>query len=195
MFCKKCGQKFITNCSSKNCFTSLSNPPSEPDPTNDGTCVHESRNYKHDQPHFYYYPIWVGIMDCLTHVDSQFLNSLSVESIAASIRYCNENNIVSSLTSLNSISAYTMLGLHSLAVLAKSAYSKLNDIKPRAFLHVDSDSSFEHRMSAASRIHIRITTERHSGTTKGRTQYSGSDLYVNPYDETQCNCVNEERQG
>lgn len=101
-------------------------------------------------------------MDCLTHVDSHFLNSLSVESIAASIRYCNENNIVSSLTSLNSISAYTMLGLHSLAVLAKSAYSKLNDIKPRAFLHMDSDFSFEHRMSVVSRIHMHTITERRS---------------------------------
>lgn len=85
-------------------------------------------------------------------MDSTYLNSLSVESIASSIRYCIENNIISSLTSLNAISAYTRLGLHSLANLAKTVYTRLNDLNPRAFLHVDSDSSFEHRMSVVSRI-------------------------------------------
>lgn len=178
VFCKKCGQKFITSCNGKKCYTSRESPPSEPDSSNDGSCTHESRTYDHDQPHFYYYPIWVGIMDCFAHVDSEYLNTLSVESIAACIQYCSENNIISSLTSLNSISAYTRLGLHSLANLAKSVYTKMNNLNPRAFLHVDSNSSFEHRMSVASRIHIPSLVERCTGATKASTQCSGACIYV-----------------
>lgn len=119
-------------------------------------------------------------------MDSTYLNSLSVESIAASIRYCIENNIVSSLTSLNAISAYTRLGLHSLADLAKTVYTRMNDLNPRAFLHVDSDSSFEHRMSVVSRIRMSSLVERCDGSIKGSAQYSGTYVYVSSCGEREC---------
>ena len=146
VFCPNCHRKHITSCDVKNCIANSS-------VHGEGCCLHLNRgiSVNTDVLCFTYYPIWNCLLDLFAANDDEFLACLTRREIAQHISYDNQYDIISSVASFNSFSAYRALGENQLADLAKIPLLKrVFPLSMRAFLNPDPEHSHEKYMQSKS---------------------------------------------
>ena len=98
-----------------------------------------------------YYLIWDCLLDLFAANDDEFLTCLTRREIAQHLSYDSQYDIISSVASFNSFSAYRALGENQLADLAKIPLLKrVFPLSMRAFLNPDPEHSHEKYMQSKS---------------------------------------------
>lgn len=142
----RCGRKHITSCDTDGCAARSVT-------YQEGSCVHLDRGIAPDEcvQYFAYYPVWNCLFDLIQANADEFFTCCTRKQIAQHIIYDDEHDILSSVSSLNSLSAYVALGEGHLASLVRNALAHHRlPLEQRCFLHPDPVNSLEKKLEKKS---------------------------------------------
>ena len=138
--CKKC--KFILNCASKKCMSQCEKYVEGRNPI----CSHSTKVINREVPHMLYAPVWTSLTDCFLHLRDDLVDYLR-QDICGSIRHDYENDAITALSSLNSLSAFIQMKEDEIVTEIIAANSNLESPETqRSFLNPDYKNSLDRKL-------------------------------------------------